>query len=234
MLSMIGSIIIIISYICFKEHQTRARYILVHLSICNFAQVVANFYGEVSGFEHFFNKTNFSYDILAGNTTATEYLCVGQGFVTIYFSIAGMLWTVTLALYLYLLLLNQAYHTRYLVWCSYFICYAFPLLIVTWLLLTNRLGYAPYNMPGYCGVISRRPLGNRCNPYRDLYGEIFGYDIWISLTIFLTLLLYLSAIIYLRQQVSIIIYKRRNLALQTTAMFRSRHAGNWVLKEIEV
>ena len=198
-LSIFGSSIIIITYFCFKAHQTRARYILVHLSISNLGHVLANFIGEVKNLDGAFasNKT-FSYDI--SNLNSEEKFCITQAFATIYFNGCGMLWTICLAVYLYILILSmrQTYFTKYFVWMSYFICYSLPLLVTTWLLLTNRLGYAPYSTPGYCGLVNRRP----CDPDRDVFGEFFGYDLWVSLTILLTMLLYLSALCYLKLLVS--------------------------------
>ena len=208
-LSMIGSIAIILTYSCYKEHRTRARYILVHLSISNIGQVISNFTGTAVNFDRTFKENgNFSYNILhTGNRSIDEYLCTAQAFFTVYFSVCGMLWTICLAVYLYLVILSmkQSYFTRYFVWLGYGICYGLPLFTSLWLLLTSRLGYAPYSTPGYCGLMSRKPFqktGQTCDPVRDVYGEFLGYDIWVFLTIFLTLLFYSSALYYLKYQVS--------------------------------
>lgn len=206
-LSAIGSSIIILSYYCYKEHRTRARYILVHLSVSNIGQVVSNFIGTAANFDSTFRKaSNFSYDIGTWDRSMEEKLCTTQAFFTVYFGVCGMLWTISLAVYLYLVILSmkQTYFTRYFVWLSYVLCYGLPLLISMWLLLSGRLGYAPYSTPGYCGLMTRRPFqeGTKCDPDRDMFGEFLGYDIWIFLTIFLTLLFYMSALCYLKHQVS--------------------------------
>jgi G protein-coupled receptor 157 len=202
-LSAIGSGIIIFSYCCYREHRTRARYILVHLSVCNIGQVVSNFIGTVENFDE--NAANFTYDILTSNRSREEQLCTTQAFFTLYFSLCGMLWTVSLAVYLYLVILSmkQANYTKYFVWLSYLFCYGLPLLISVWLLLSSRLGYAPYSTPGYCGLVARRPFQmSECDPERDVYGEFLGYDLWIILTILVTLLFYSSALCHLKYQVS--------------------------------
>ena len=211
-LSLIGSGIIILSYLCYKEHRTRARSIIVHLSLCNIGQVVSNLVGIAADFNDHFrgNSTGTShivpFDVLHGNSaSAMECVCTAQGFVTVYFSLCGMLWTVYLAVYLYLLILSvdRDYFTHCIVWVSYWFCYALPLLITVWLLLTRRLGYAPYSTPGYCGLVTRRPFQkHHCDPKRDVFGELMGYDLWVILTILLTVLFYTSALCYLRQQVS--------------------------------
>lgn len=207
LLSIIGSSIIILSYLCYKEYRTRARYILVHLSITNIGQVVSNFVGVTANFDGHFSKNKFSYNIRSWNRSIEEDLCTAQAFVTVYFSLCGMLWTICLAVYLYLLILSmkQTYFTRYIVWMSYVLCYVLPILITLWLLFTNRLGYAPYSTPGYCGLVTRQPFQThekKSDPVTDVYAEFLGYDLWVFLTIFLTLLLYMSAVCYLRRQVS--------------------------------
>lgn len=208
-LSAIGSSIIILSYYFSKEHRTRARYILVHLSISNIGQVVFNFIGTVANFDSTFKKSsNFSYDVRTWNRSIEQHLCTTQAFFTVYFSVCGMLWTISLAVYLYLVILSmkQVYFTRYFVWLCYGLCYGLPLLISIWLLLSSRLGYAPYSTPGYCGLMTRQPFqGGRvkCDPVRDIYGVFLGYDVWIFLTIFLTLLFYTSALCY-KHQVSVL------------------------------
>lgn len=210
-LSAIGSSIIILSYLCYKEHRTRARYILVHLSISNIGQVVSNFVGTVVNFDSTFKKSsNFSYNIRAWNRPIEQHLCTTQAFFTMYFSVSGMMWTISLAVYLYLVILSlkQTYFTRYFVWLSYGLCYGLPLLVSLWLLLSSRLGYAPYSTPGYCGLMTRQPFQGghvECDPVRDIYGEFLGYDVWIFLTIFLTLLFYMTALCYLRHQVSYLV-----------------------------
>ncbi len=205
-LSIVGSSAIILSYLCYRDHRTRARYILVHLSISNIGQVVSNFTGVAANFDATFKSTrSFSYDLYS-NRSLEENLCTAQAFVTIYFSISGMLWTINLAVYLYLLILSmrQTHFTRYFVWLGYVICYSLPLLVAVWLLLSNRLGYAPYSTPGYCGLMTRQPfqeIGIACDPARDIYAEFLGIDVWIFLTIFVTLLFYITALCHLKQQV---------------------------------
>lgn len=209
-LSLLGSGIIILSYLSYKEHRTRARYILVHLSLCNIGQVISNTIGIAMDFDKTFRRSDleFPYDVLhSHNKSTVEVICTAQAFVTVYFGLCGMLWTICLAVYLYLLIfsMKQTHFTRYIVWMSYLLCYMLPLLITVWLLLSQRLGYAPYSTPGYCGLVTRRPFQRstvKCDPEREVFAEFMGYDLWVILTILLTVLFYMSALYYLRQQVS--------------------------------
>lgn len=41
---------------------------------------------------------------------------------------------------------EQLYFLRF----SYVFCYGFPVMISLWLLLTDRLGYSPYDSSGWC------------------------------------------------------------------------------------
>lgn len=212
-LSLLGSTVIIVAYFLKKEHQTRTRYILVHLSFSNIGQVIASFIGVSANFDRTFARNgSFNYNFNHWSIhehSIEEYACILQGFATVYFNICGMLWMICLAVHLYLLILSkrQSHFTRYFVWLGYVVCYSLPALISLWLLFTERLGYAPYNMPGYCGLVSRKPFQGApnpsdCDPVKDVYGEVLGYDLWVFLTIGLTLLFYLSALCHLKLQVS--------------------------------
>jgi len=211
-LSVLGSFMVIFSYLCYKEHRTQARYILVHLSLSNIGHVISNLIGVSVNLDgHAKNSCDFHYNIYCTNRSTQEVMCTIQAFTTIYFSLSAMLWTIFLAIYLYLLILSmrQTQLTRCIVWLGYLSCYLIPVLVTCWLLLTNRLGYAPYNYPGYCGLVTRKPfqrmydfqrMYNQCDPIREVYVEFFGYDIWILLTILLTILFYVSALRYLRSR----------------------------------
>ena len=210
---------IILTYICYREHRTRARYILVHLSISNLGHVISNFIGEVFNFDGFFsnNVNAFTYNLYNGENSTQGRMCILQAFITSYFGLSGMLWILCLAFYLYIIILSmkQTHFTRCFVWCSYVICYGLPLLITSWLLLSSRLGYAPYSTPGYCGLVSRRPFqkyidsDDMLDPQSEVYAEFLGYDLWVCLTIILTMVLYSSALCYLRQQVNLILIRSR-------------------------
>ena len=59
-LSIVGAILIILSYVCFKNLRTRAREVLFHLSLMDLGVAAANFIGDIVYFDQFYhiNGTN--------------------------------------------------------------------------------------------------------------------------------------------------------------------------------
>lgn len=198
-LSLLGSSIVILTYFLSKENQTLARTILVHLSLNNIGQVVASLIGIIADLNHKPWKP------------WTDW-CKCQALATMYFNVSGMLWTAGLAVHLYLLILGKRNYIRHFVWYLSVLCYLLPMVVAGWLLLTDRLGYAPLSMPGYCGLAGRTGLQyvsiddrkKDCYPLLDFIGEILGYNLWVILTIAVVLLLYVSALCHLKLHVSYI------------------------------
>jgi len=194
-LSFIGSSVVILSYFMSKENQTVARTILVHLSLTNIGQVVSSLVGIVDlqykAWPHWIPVCNY------------------QALATTYFNISAMLWTAGLAVHLYLLILGKKNNVRHFVKSLCALCYLLPILVACWLFFTDKLGYAPLSMPGYCGLVGTHVRYTRdisgtltCDPVHDVIGEVLGYNLWVLLTIAVVLLLYVSALSQLKRQVS--------------------------------
>lgn len=201
-LSILGSLLIILSYLCFRDLRTTARYILVHLSLTDLGVALANLIGDAVNFDQYYvNTTNNRY---INPSQTIDNLCKAQAFFAEYFTLSSVLWTLCLAVYMYILIVNRSRtHLKYLVWFFYAFCYLMPLLISVWMLGTSRLGYAPYDSAGWCSIISVKPQFTVLSqePYVDTFSDTFGYYIWIYLTIALTLLLYISVFCYVRLEV---------------------------------
>ncbi len=207
-LSIVGSFLIAMSYICFKQLRTKARLVLVHISIMDFGVAAANLIGLTVYFDHFYqvvpanpNGSASPDDIfIVPPSTGVHNLCVAQAFFAVYFTLGSISWTVCLALYLYFALVyyDSQHHARWFQWFSYAFGYGLPLFISLWLVLTGKLGYSPYNSSGWCTLILIDPATQE----RDIYAAIIGYDLWIYLTLILVPLLYLSLKGYLQNEVS--------------------------------
>lgn len=198
-LSMLGSLFIIFSY-CFKDLRTRARWILLHLSIMDLGVALANFTGDVANFDkYYYNGSQpLTSDWHPSHVpTLIHVLCVTQAFLANYFTMGAVLWTGCLAVYMYILILyrdSNSFNPKLYIYFFYIFTYGMPLVISVWLVATHRLGYSPYDSSGWCSIICRKPTGEA-----DIFVAIFGYDIWIFGTIFLILVVYLSVHFYLRQ-----------------------------------
>lgn len=214
-LSILGSFLIIFSYIFFKDTRTRARLILLHLSITDLGVGLANFVGDVVYFDRYYiNSTS----IKSINNTAANAACITQAFLAEYFTISSILWTCVLAVYMYFLVVEKgSFVVRYFMWIACILCYGIPVMVASWLLHLGRLGYSPYNSAGWCSLkLSESNMklhGIETNTenhiYRnymhlkDIYVTIFAYDLWISTTIILTIVVYLSTHFYIRHEVSL-------------------------------
>ena len=218
-LSVLGSILLIFSYACFKQLRSKPREILMHISFMDFGVSLANLIGAAVYFDQYYhisgeqgsNSSSVPDSLTpaeqildeanpvaneASNTfsatPAIEGLCITQAFFAGYFTLGSIFWTIFLSIYIYLFLL---YHKikpglpRYSLFVSYFVSYGVPLIISLWLVLTGRLGYAPYNSSGWCTLIVQNPSTGE----GDLYAVVFGNDLWIYLAIFIIPILYLAS-----------------------------------------
>ena len=207
-LSIVGSAFIILSYLCFHGLRSRARLILVHISIMDFGAAMANFVGVAVDFDHYFLKSGCHHHgdhdtiSIAHNCTlepAVHRACVAQAVFAHYFTNGSFLWTICLSFYLYFLIVHHGTERgRYFLYFSHVFCYLMPLFITLWLLLTHKFGYAPYNSAGWCSLIGIDPITGK----RNTFVTVVGYDLWIVLAFTLVPLLSLTVHYYIRQEVS--------------------------------
>ena len=108
--SFLGSVLIILSYICFKRLRTKVREILVHLSVADSGVAAANLVGIVVFFDRFYDvecdADGKVYNIVPPHRHIA-ILCNVQAFFALYFTLSSILWTVSLAVYLYFLLVHH-------------------------------------------------------------------------------------------------------------------------------
>lgn len=158
-LSMLGALLIILSYICIKDIRTKARQVLVHLSIADFGVACANFIGvcvyfdqyirhcpfeSKAGNESFFENDLKAHTVSNGVNTWTScevllQLCKTQAFMAAYSTLASVLWTLSLAVYIYCLVFhtNKKVHLR-VIYFAYVFCWGMPLFISLWLVITGK------------------------------------------------------------------------------------------------
>ena len=202
--SMIGSLLIILSYLFAKELRTQTRKILLHLSFMDFGTALANFVGLTVYFDKYYIKALQDYpDNMADHlpSKAVRYSCIGDAFVSVYCTNSSVLWTISMAVYLYFRIVSHSQRSekfyQYLLYIFYVFNYGFPLLITLWLAFTHRLGFAPWDSSGWCTVIVEIP------PYGvkiDKVASFFGSDLWILITIAIIPPLYLSIKIHAKRQ----------------------------------
>jgi len=178
---MLGSLAIIVTYALLKDIRSKAREILVHISLMDATYTIANLVGLLA----------HRWDI--GYITRENKLCQAQAFIAVYGTVSSVLWTLALAVYLYYKIVSRDDKvTKRLVRILYVVCYTLPLYVSLWLLLDDHLGYSEVTSgAGWCSL--RNP---------PAIVELMTYDIWIWLGIVILLPLYLVVHIDIRDQAS--------------------------------
>ena len=196
-LSMFGALLIILSYGCIRSLRSQGRLILLNLAITDFIVGLSNFIGAVVNFDQYYYNT--SADNPISPSEEVDIACKVQAIIAHFSTAASVLWTVCLAVYMYLLVFqNREKNVKRFLPISCIVCYGFPLIQTIWLLCTHRLGHSPYNAAAWCGLI---------NSNDKVGGGVYivttiGYDLWIYLTMFLSLNIYVSIFVYLHLVVS--------------------------------
>ena len=196
-LSIIGSILIIISYLVQKK-RTKAREILAHISLMDLGVGLANLIGMAV----YFNRFYYDYDKGKPIEPAAyvDNLCKTQAFFAAYCTLGSIFWTTSLAAYLYIVILHyrNPKHSIYFVRFCYFLCYGMAFVVSLWLILTHRLGYSPYDSSGWCSLITKDPY----TMTDDLFVRVFSHDLWMYLTIILIVIFYMAIRGFLSNRVS--------------------------------
>ena len=212
-LSIVGSLLIVLSYICFKDLRTKAREILMHISFMDMGVGLSNLVGIGVNFTKYYegpcNFTNLSQQnepfmyssanrlCHVSSVSLIGILCTAQGSLAHFFTIGSILWTICLSMYLYILISQKGTReAKIFVRFAYFFCYLIPIGITVWLNLTHRVGYSPFESTGWCGTVFVL-----LNKEREIVASIFGYNLWIFLTFVLVPVLSISAHMYIRNEV---------------------------------
>ena len=184
-LTMLGSVFVVLSYLCFKSLRSQARQILLNLSLMDFGIGLANFTGAAVNFDKY-------YDTAVNGSAVPEtidYSCKAQAFFALLTTFSSVFWTMSLSIYMYTLVFyNYQRSVALFLPLCYLICYGVPIGLTVWLLLTGRLGNAPFNSSGWCGIILVSPLDHSV----DVLAGVLGYDLWIYLAFLLCTTIYLS------------------------------------------
>lgn len=185
-LSMIGAVLIVLSYILIRDIRTKAREILVNLSLMDFMVATANLIGI---FINSFTETTIS-------GAPTTSLCLAQASFAMYGTISSVLWTICVAVYVFVrIMLENSKWAQRAVYGFYVICYGVPLIMTLWFSLTGKLGNDDLGGSGWCSLITHDHNG----PIP--FNVVFGNDMWIYLTIILVPLIFISLHFNIRHQV---------------------------------
>ena len=176
LLSIIGSVLLILSYVLLKPLRTRSRLLITHLAVANFLDVFPNFLAVFMNFSTKFrvpsvatyqpavNQSNItelgqslscSGSVQSFDHSASAYcnLCVYLGFVSLIGVLSNIFWTVCICTHFFILV---SYHNTRLAsrvaYIYYAVAWLAPLSISLWLLFHNWLGFEPAYSTVNCGV----------------------------------------------------------------------------------
>ena len=215
-LSAIGALLIIFSYACFRSLRSRARLVLVHLSLMDFGVSVANLVGNLVHFDDYYvgriaapnTVVPSANDHPVTNSTVCEVyhlpeshaiqrLCTAQAFLAHYFTYSSVLWTINLAVFIYFIIVHhRTSYSKVSLRVSYLLCYGIPTLLCCWLLFTGRLGYSPANGL-WCSILLHKPEKLK----KDTYAAFFGYDLWIYLAFVVVPVFFIAIKLFIKDKV---------------------------------
>ena len=152
-LSILGSLLILYTYVRWKDVRTGSRSIITFLAIADFFTALGYVIGSVNYIVHF------------GDTGGTQpcrvfqQVCQVQSFLTSTSSLSSFAWTAILAVYLYLIIVKAKINLAYKLMPLYHvIAWLLPILITLPLLCVGRLGYSSYAASNWCYIGEELPF----------------------------------------------------------------------------
>ena len=173
-LSIIGSVLLILSYVMLKPLRTKSRLLIAHLAAANFLNAFPSFLAVFMNFSakfvvpsvavNFVNQSNItelgqelscSGSVQSFDHSASTYcnLCVYLGLVNLIGFIANIFWTVCVCIHFFILVSyrNTRLASR-VAYAYYAVAWLAPLGISLWLLFHNWVGFNPAYSTVNCGV----------------------------------------------------------------------------------
>ena len=145
-LSCLSSILIVAAYLSLREIRKGAQKIITLLATADFFTAFGYLIGAGNFLTHYRQTDLHSCQVFVT-------VCEVQSFITTWSSLSSFAWTCSLALYFYLIVVKNRHRLaiRLLPWENV-IAWFIPILIVLPILITGRLGYAPYAASNWCYI----------------------------------------------------------------------------------
>ena len=194
LLSGVGAVLVMFSYFCSRQLRSQARLIILHLSFMDFGVALANFIGLTVYFNKYYLESYENQEDFDGVSPVVRYSCMTQAIVAVYCNNSSILWTLSVAIYLYFRIVTNPHSSekffRILLYIMYAVNYGLPLMLTIWLALTNRLGFSPFDSSGWCSLITYTETTLSFSV--DVYASFFGNDMLILVTLIAIPALYFS------------------------------------------
>ena len=176
-LSIVGSVLLILTYVLLKPLRTKSRLLITHLAVANFLITFPNFLAVFMNFSTRFkvpsvvysvNQSTDTYDLFniseslpcSGNiqffhNSEIVYcsLCVYLGFVSLVGVLSNIFWSVCVCIHFFILIsYRNTKLASHIAYAYYVIAWVAPLGICLWLLFHNWLGFEPAYSTVNCGI----------------------------------------------------------------------------------
>lgn len=145
-LSCLGSILILVTFCLLKDLRTTTQKIITFLAVADLISAIGYILGSINFLTHFEKRDSSDCNVFL-------VLCKTQATITSWSSLVSFCWTVILAFHFFLIIVFKRFQfARKLVpWYNIF-AWGVPLVIVVPLLVTDKLGYAPYAASNWCYI----------------------------------------------------------------------------------
>ena len=193
-LSILGSLAIIVTYALVKEIRSKARELLVHIALMDITYTTANLVGLSMPYHDHILPESPGNDTEAAHHEVYWRICRAQAFFSVYGTVSSVLWTLALAVYLYYrTVARDVTVSKRLIKVLYVVCYVLPLYVSLWLLLDHHVGYSYYatSGAGWCFV----------NDHIKGIEILMIYDIWLWMGVIILIPLYLTIYVHTKHEV---------------------------------
>ena len=191
-LSTIGSSLIIMTFILFKDIRTIPRQLLFNLSIADLLTALTNFSGLFTDFDKYLN---YCLVPLEDQNAAIQDACIAQASIAQLTTNSSILWTICIALYMLIIIVfRKESIANKLLSLYYVLSWGLPLAITLWFSTVGYLGYDPETTPGWCGIIGKKLIveGNSTYKKHLVFPIIIGYTGFVYIAYILLPIMYIT------------------------------------------
>ena len=191
-LSVLSSLLIIYTYVRWKDLRTGSRSIITFLAIADLVTASGYVMGAANYISHFGKREG------SEACKVFQTLCEIQSFLTSTSSLSSFVWTSVLAVYLYLVIVKSKFIlAKKLLPLYHIAAWLLPLFITLPLLVAGKLGYSSFAASNWCFIADKMPHTNLKEQCGHFDWEIFlfvlvGGKAWEILTYILVVVLYIA------------------------------------------
>ena len=150
-LSCLGSVLIILAFLMLPEIRTGAQKLITLLSIADFFTAFGYFIAAINFLQHYRTSEQKGDK---RNCETFETVCEAQSFITTTSSLCSFLWTIFLAVYFHVVIVNKQsllFGKKTFALIN-LISWGVPLVITIPLLCTKHLGFTPFSTANWCFI----------------------------------------------------------------------------------